>query len=182
MKAHLCMLFYILGCVLLAATMTKPPVNMQTYSIAIPPLKPHFVSTELHNSAEISCLAEAIYHEGRGESVKTQIMIAEVTINRVKDTSKMFPYSICKVVHQSRIKGICQYSWVCKSHPIKDEAAWTRSELLAEWLYRHYYLEQDIPDLTKGSLYFTTIKTHREWMNSMELMAESDSMKFLAEN
>lgn len=183
MKAHLCMLFYILGCVLLAAAITAPPTKMQTYSLAIPPLKPQFEIAEIIvNPVQKNCLAEAIYHEGRGESMKTQIMIAEVTINRVKDESKMFPSSICKVVHQSRIKGTCQYSWACKSHPVKDEAAWIRSELLAEWLYRHYYLEQDIPDLTKGSLYFTTIKTHREWMNSMELMAESDSMKFLAEN
>lgn len=182
MKAHLCMLFYILGCILLAATMTKPPVNMQTYSIAIPPLKPHFVSTELHNSAEISCLAEAIYHEGRGESVKTQIMIAEVTINRVKDTSKMFPYSICKVVHQQRVKGICQYSWACTKHPIREEIAWIRSRMMAQWLYQHYYMRQDIPDLTKGSLYFTTLETHRSWMNSLERKIDSGNMKFLADN
>lgn len=182
MKAHLCTLFYILGCVLLAATTTVPPVRRQDHAIAIPPIKPKFVGTVLSDSAESSCLAEAIYHEGRGESVKTQVMIAEVTVNRAKNVSALFPYSICGVVHQRRTKNVCQYSWVCGKHPVKEEVAWVRSRMLAQWIYRHYYLRKDIPDLTKGSLYFTTIETRRSWMQSMNKKVESGSMKFLADN
>jgi len=182
MKAHLCILFYILGCILLAATMTAPPVKTQVYSIAIPSIKPQFVSAQLNNSDEINCLAQAIYHEGRGESAKTQVMIAEVTMNRAKNASTMFPYSICGVIHQRRSKDVCQYSWMCDKHPIKEEVAWVRSRVLAQWLYKHYYLRKDIPDLTQGSLYFTTIRTHRNWMESMDRKVESDHMKFLADN
>lgn len=182
MKAHLCTLFYILGCVLLAIFLTVPPVKMQTYSIAIPPLQPHFVSVYIRDKPGITCLAEAIYHETRGESVKTQIMVGEVTINRAKDKSELFPSSICEVVRQRRTKDVCQYSWMCEYHPVKEKEAWERSKLVAQWLYIHYYLRKEIPDLTKGSLYFSTIKTHRPWMDSLDKKVESGGMKFLADN
>lgn len=184
MKHHLCALFYILGCILLVAAYAPAPVQMQTYSIAIPPLKPEFapLQASLKHSPEVICLAEAIYHEGRGEPTKTQIMIAEVTVNRVKDDSGMFPYTICGVVHQRREKNTCQYSWFCEEHPIANHVAWDRSKTLAHWLYKHYYQRRDVPDLTKGSLYFTTIETHRNWMKSMDKMVQSGNMKFLADN
>jgi len=180
MKAPLCTLFYILGCFFLLSVGHAPPVKMQTHFISIPKLKPKFVGTSIQKSDETNCLAKAIYHEGRGESIKTQVMIAEVTINRVKDSSTMFPYSICQVIHQRRTKGVCQYTWVCGRHPIKEKAAWIRSQLIAQWLYKHYYLERDIPDLTKGSLYFVTLETHRSWMDSLERKVKSDHMQFLA--
>lgn len=44
------------------------------------------------------CLAEALYHEARGESVKGQFAVAEVILNRVD--SARFPDSICGVVHR----------------------------------------------------------------------------------
>lgn len=183
MRTHLCMLFYILGFVaLIAVTQPVPPSKMQTYSLAIPPLRPKFVQpigTAHHD--EVNCLAEAIYHEGRGESIKTQVMIAEVTINRARDTSKMFPSTICAVIEQRRLPNVCQYSWACKRHPIKEKTAWIRSRILANWLFHHYYLRKEIPDLTKGSLYFTTKETHRRWMDAMQRKVQSDDMKFLVD-
>lgn len=182
MKVHLCMLFYILGCIFLVTVNTPVPVKIQTHSIAIPPLSPTFISFSPKTNHEENCLAEVIYHEGRGESIRTQVMIAEVTMNRVRDKSDLFPSSICRVVYQKRTPSVCQYSWVCGRHPIREERAWIRSKMLAQWLYKHYYLQRIIPDLTKGSLYFTTLETHRNWMNSMERQAESGNMKFLAAN
>lgn len=47
---------------------------------------------------EIDCLAEAIYHEARGEPLKGQLAVAYVIINRVK--SHKFPPTACAVVRQ----------------------------------------------------------------------------------
>ena len=53
---------------------------------------------------EEMCLALNIYHEGRGEDVKGQEMIALVTLNRVK--SPRWRDTICGVVYQAE-----QFSW-----------------------------------------------------------------------
>ena len=46
--------------------------------------------------AEWRCLAEALYFEARGETVKGQFAVAEVILNRVESTR--FPSSICCVL------------------------------------------------------------------------------------
>ena len=62
-------------------------------------------------NAEWSCLAEALYFEARGESVKGQFAVAEVILNRVKSAS--YPDTVCGVVKQ-RGGGGCQFSYVCR--------------------------------------------------------------------
>lgn len=62
------------------------------------------------SSQEVHCLAEAIYHESRGEPISGRIAVAHVIMNRV--SSKRFPDSTCKVVHQ-KISGVCQFYFSC---------------------------------------------------------------------
>ncbi|MEM1345655.1 MAG: cell wall hydrolase, partial [Pseudomonadota bacterium] len=45
-----------------------------------------------------SCLAEALYFEARGESMRGQIAVAEVILNRVDSTA--YPDSVCGVISQ----------------------------------------------------------------------------------
>ena len=66
---------------------------------------------------EATCLAENIYHEARNQSVRGQLAVASVTLNRVY--SKKFPNTICGVVYQKNRRG-CQFSWLCK-HRWVDE-------------------------------------------------------------
>mgnify|MGYP001803931275 CR=1 FL=1 len=47
--------------------------------------------------AQWRCLAEALYFEARGETVKGQFAVAEVILNRVQ--SARFPSSLCGVIH-----------------------------------------------------------------------------------
>ena len=54
-----------------------------------------------------TCLALAVFHEGRNQSVEGQIAIATVVLNRVMAN---FKSSICEVVFDG-----CQFSWVCDS-------------------------------------------------------------------
>jgi spore germination cell wall hydrolase CwlJ-like protein len=60
--------------------------------------------------AEWQCLTEAIYFEARGESLRGQVGVAEVILNRVD--SGLYPRSVCGVVRQ-RGSGGCQFSYVC---------------------------------------------------------------------
>lgn len=62
--------------------------------------------------AQWRCLAEALYFEARGESVKGQFAVAEVILNRVD--SAEFPNEICAVVHQGTgRKYQCQFTYTC---------------------------------------------------------------------
>src|SRR5699024_5330367 len=45
-------------------------------------------------------LAEAIYHESRGESIKGQIAVAQVIMNRVNDPK--FPNTVKEVIEQPK--------------------------------------------------------------------------------
>lgn len=65
---------------------------------------------------DVKCLADNIYHEAKGESLKGKIGVAQVTINRVN--SEHFPDSICDVVYErTKIKRkiLCQFSWTCET-------------------------------------------------------------------
>ena len=61
---------------------------------------------------EQRCLAEGIYFEARGESVKGQAAVAQVILNRVRNPT--YPNSICGVVYQNRSwRNRCQFSFAC---------------------------------------------------------------------
>jgi spore germination cell wall hydrolase CwlJ-like protein len=65
-------------------------------------------------SAHLTCLAENVYHEARGEPIAGQYAVAEVTLNRV--ASPLYPATICEVVHQQawdprRRRYVGAFSW-----------------------------------------------------------------------
>ena len=65
---------------------------------------------------EWRCLAEALYFEARGESVRGQFAVAEVILNRVD--SGRFPDSVCGVVRQGTgRKYACQFTYTCDGRP-----------------------------------------------------------------
>ncbi len=65
---------------------------------------------------EWRCLAEALYFEARGESVRGQFAVAEVILNRVDDPS--YPDTVCGVIHQGTgRKYQCQFTYTCDGHP-----------------------------------------------------------------
>lgn len=76
---------------------------------------------------QLNCLAQNIYWEARGEPLAGKIAVAQVTLNRAVD--ERFEDSVCGVVFErtkTRIKEICQFSWVCS---IKNAAAKIDPEL-----------------------------------------------------
>ena len=111
-------------------------------------------------SESIMCLAIALFHEGRGESVKGQQAIAEVIDNRTKH--KDFPNSYCGVIKQ---KG--QFSFYKGSYmlhpPNYEKYAWDRSLHIAK------NFSKNKTNHTKGSLYFNASRLGVRFGNTLKL-------------
>ncbi|MNQ25274.1 Cell Wall Hydrolase [compost metagenome] len=98
-------------------------------------------------------LAEAVFHESRGSSVKGQLMVASVILNR-RDALQ-WPKDVYSVVHQKR-RGVCQFSYVCQltrseqqRRIAKEPKAWNKAVDIA---YSTYYYE--ISDVTDATHYY----------------------------
>ena len=105
------------------------------------------------------CLAEALYFEARGESVKGQFAVAEVILNRVD--SRSFPNSVCGVVHQGTgRKYACQFTYTCDGHKevISEPAAFARVGKVAKLM-----LDGAPRPLTKGATYYHTKAVSPKW-------------------
>lgn len=64
------------------------------------------------SKAEQTCLANGIYFEARGESLRGQAAVAQVILNRVRNPA--YPDSICGVVYQNDgWFNRCQFSFAC---------------------------------------------------------------------
>lgn len=104
---------------------------------------------------DIHCMAEAVYHEARGESVTGMVAVAAVVLNRVSATGK----GICDVIYErsQREKGVlCQFSFTCVPAPqrrVREMVAWERSLAVAK---RFVPLAGKHPDPTNGAMYFNT--------------------------
>ena len=84
-------------------------------------------------SAEMRCLAEAIYFEARSEPELGQVAVAQVVMNRV--ASRLYPNTICGVVYQNRHRHLaCQFTFACegRSLRIREPAPWRRAERIAQ--------------------------------------------------
>ncbi|WP_291239569.1 cell wall hydrolase [Gemmobacter sp.] len=115
--------------------------------------------------AQWQCLATALYHEARGESVKGQIAVAEVILNRVD--SPAYPRTVCGVVQQGG-NGGCQFSFTCdgRSDRISDRAAWARAGKIARSM-----LDGAPRVLTAGATHFHTVNVRPGWARRFDRTA-----------
>ena len=93
--------------------------------------------------SELECLAKNVYFEARGESLKGQVAVIQVTLNRVK--AKGFPKTICGVVYQSH-----QFSWTLTKPKIKDWKSYNAILSLTKNVVRGNVKA----DVTKGSTFY----------------------------
>jgi hypothetical protein len=108
---------------------------------------------------ELRCLAEALYFEARGETVKGQFAVAEVILNRVK--SERFPGSACGVINQGTGKKYqCQFTYTCDGYKevIKEPRAYERVSKIAR-----IALDGLAPELTKGATHYHTTAVKPRW-------------------
>lgn len=114
---------------------------------------------EPKGGAELRCLAEALYFEARGETVKGQFAVAEVILNRVK--SERFPGSACGVINQGTGKKYqCQFTYTCDGYKevIKEPRAYERVSKVAR-----IALDGLAPELTKGATHYHTTAVKPRW-------------------
>jgi spore germination cell wall hydrolase CwlJ-like protein len=108
---------------------------------------------------ELKCLAEALYFEARGETVKGQFAVAEVILNRVE--SERFPSSACGVINQGTGKKYqCQFTYTCdgQEEVIKEKQAYERVSKVARAA-----LDGVVPELTKGATHYHTTAVRPQW-------------------
>jgi len=140
---------------------------------------PTFKRVKLADSEKL-CLAQAIYHEARGESREGQLAVANVIINRAM--SKKYPSTICGVVFQNADKGRykCQFTFACdgRSDGGTERAAWNRSIKMAEAAF-HDFQHGRTPDvLPKSALFYHTTNVSPNWSNSFRRVAAIGSHIF----
>ncbi len=111
--------------------------------------------------AEWECLAQAIYFEARGESIKGQFAVAEVILNRV--SSPLYPRTVCRVVHQGGSGG-CQFSFTCdgRKDRIRDQDAYAVAGKIARVM-----LDGAPRALTDGATHFHTRNVRPKWSHRM---------------
>ncbi|MFC6638613.1 cell wall hydrolase [Sulfitobacter sediminilitoris] len=110
-------------------------------------------------SEQWRCLAEALYFEARGETVKGQFAVAEVIMNRVK--SARFPGSLCAVINQGTGKKYqCQFTYTCDGYAevIAEPRAFARVGKVAR-----YMMDGEVPSLTDGATHYHTTAVRPRW-------------------
>lgn len=70
------------------------------------------MTSDADRTLAADCLADAIYYEAAFEPDGGQRAVAQVVLNRVRDSN--FPDTVCGVVYQGRQRKTgCQFSFVC---------------------------------------------------------------------
>jgi spore germination cell wall hydrolase CwlJ-like protein len=111
------------------------------------------------------CLANAVYFEARGESVRGQIAVAQVVMNRV--FSPFYPNDVCGVVYQNAHRHLaCQFTFACDGIPdiVTEPDAWERAKRIARdvldgklWM----------PEVSK-STHYHAYWVHPDWVHEMK--------------
>jgi spore germination cell wall hydrolase CwlJ-like protein len=134
--------------------------------------------------SERMCLAQAIYHEARGESVDGQMAVANVIINRA--FSKKYPTTICGVVFQNADKGKykCQFTFACdgRSDMGTERAAWNRSVKMAETAFAEFQQGERPGVIPNGALYYHTTAVAPKWSHTFRRVAAIGSHVFYSQN
>jgi len=119
------------------------------------------------------CMAKNIYFEARNESLKGQMAIALVTLQRVKDPR--YPNTVCGVVYDNK-----QFSWYSdglSDHP-RNYTSYADIALLASAM-----LDTDtaVHDFTYGSTHYHADYVSPYWNEFMILKAKIDTHIFYYE-
>jgi Cell Wall Hydrolase len=113
------------------------------------------------------CLANAVYFEARGESVRGQIAVAQVVMNRV--FSPFYPNDVCGVVYQNAHRHLaCQFTFACDGIPdiVTEPDAWARAKRISrDMLDGKLWM----PEVAK-STHYHAYWVHPSWVGEMKKM------------
>ena len=111
------------------------------------------------------CLTSAVYFEARGESVRGQIAVAQVIINRT--FSPFYPHDVCGVVYQNADRrNACQFSFACDGIPdvVTEPDAWARAQRIARDMINGKLWMPEVGKATHYHAYWV----HPDWVNEMK--------------
>lgn len=135
-------------------------------------------------NAERNCLAQAIYHEARGESAAGQLAVANVIVNRAR--SGKFPPTLCGVIYQNADKGRyrCQFTFACdgRTDVPGERRAWIRSAELAQEVYAEFATGESVGAVPGSALYYHTTAVRPNWANTYNAVAQIGSHIFYSPN
>ena len=112
---------------------------------------------------EVTCLAQNIFFESNAEPTKGKIAVGMVTMNRTNHTK--YPSSVCGVVKQ-KVKGTCQFSWVCdktlssRKWKIMQTDSYKDILKLSTYIYLRY---ASIKDVSNGATHFHAKRINPGW-------------------
>lgn len=120
--------------------------------------------------SDLQCLAENVYFESRGEPLKGQYAVAEVTLNRTR--AEHFPHTVCAVVHEmrwdpSRKRQVADFSWTeLGALSPEDGPAWRRAMSVATAAY------DDTNDpVVPEALFYHSTRVRPGWAKSHKAVA-----------
>jgi len=118
------------------------------------------------------CLALNVYYEARSDNLAGKYAVADVVLNRVKDTR--YPNTICAVVKQGKMGteggtvklNVCQFSWYCdgKSDTPNDEDSWQKAQMIAYNVINH----RKFVGITEGSTHYHATFVDPYWVSELE--------------
>lgn len=120
-------------------------------------------------SADMMCLAQAVYFESRGEPLSGQLAVGRVVVNRAADPA--FPGDYCSVVKQ---RG--QFSFVKNGripNPRTGSAAWQRAQAVARIAHEELW-DSEADD----ALFFHATHVSPRWARAKITRARIDSHIF----
>jgi len=126
--------------------------------------------TRQDDRRSVACLARNIYFESRGEPVKGQHAVAEVTMNR--RASGRYPSTVCGVVYQKnwdslRGRYVGAFSWTeFDTLPPPSGEQWLKAWEIAEAVY--YGREAPVLD---GAMFFHATYIKPDWAKTKKPLA-----------
>ena len=122
---------------------------------------------------EVNCMALNVYYEARGSNLADKVAVADVVLNRVKDTR--YPNTICEVVKQGKqypsgkmVRNACQFSWYCdgKSDTPRDQDRWAEAQSIA-W---NMVEEGKFRGITEGATHYHATYVNPRWAKTLQLV------------
>jgi spore germination cell wall hydrolase CwlJ-like protein len=121
-------------------------------------------------AAAATCLALNVYFEARNQDTDGQILVAEVTMNRVADDR--FPDEICAVVWQNKA-----FSWTHdgKSDVPKNIEAWLKAQIVS------YEVLLNGCDFCNGATHYHALSVNPYWSDKLTPVGTWGGHKFYIE-
>lgn len=120
---------------------------------------------------QVKCLADNIYYEARGQSLKGKVAVANVVMNRMKQPDR-FGSTPCAVVKQ-KIAGHYQFSWMKNKQPIRDSDTYDDCLHIAETVYSGH-----MQDITNGSTFYHATYVNPKGWSKYKLMTRIEGHLF----